>query len=29
MKIKRNKIESRYAPFLDNWAQQKQEIVWE
>ncbi|WP_419376115.1 hypothetical protein [Acinetobacter nematophilus] len=29
MKIKRNKIESRYAPFLDSWAQKKQEIVWE
>ena len=29
MKIKRNKIESRYEPFLDAWAQQKREVVWE
>ncbi|ENU58234.1 AMP-binding protein [Acinetobacter guillouiae] len=29
MKIKRNKIESRYEPFLDAWAQQKKEVVWE
>ncbi|MEJ5139713.1 MULTISPECIES: AMP-binding protein [Acinetobacter] len=29
MKIKRNKIESHYEPFLDAWAQQKKEVVWE
>ena len=29
MKIKRNKIESRYELFLDAWAQQKKEVVWE
>ena len=29
LKIKRNKIESRYEPFLNQWAAQKQEVVWE
>ena len=29
LKIKRNKIESRYEPFLNQWAAQKQELVWE
>lgn len=29
MKIKRNKIESHYEPFLNAWAQQKKEVVWE
>ena len=29
MKIKRNKIESRYEPSLEKWASLKQEVVWE
>lgn len=29
LKIKRNKIESRYEPFLNQWAAQKQEVIWE
>ena len=29
LKIKRNKIESRYEPFLNQWAALKQEVVWE
>lgn len=29
MKIKRNKIENRYEPQLEKWAQKKQEVVWE
>ena len=29
MKIKRNKIESRYEPFLERWSQLKDDVVWE
>ena len=29
LKIKRNKIESHYEPFLNQWATLKQEVVWE
>ena len=29
LKIKRNKIESHYEPFLNQWAALKQEVVWE
>ena len=29
MKIKRNKIESRYEPFLERWSQLKHDVVWE
>ncbi|WP_043972911.1 AMP-binding protein [Acinetobacter sp. NBRC 110496] len=29
MKIKRNKIEEKYEPYLESWANQKRSIVWE
>ena len=29
MKIKRNKIEAKYEPYLDNWIKQGKDVIWE
>lgn len=29
MKIKRNKIEARYEPYLDHWSKQNKHVIWE